>query len=80
MTDVAEKAWTCPKDGTEMSAMGRRAGAWRCPACQGVFLDIEAMRRRRGERPPAVARVVMSVAMSLLATLLVRRLLRHRTA
>jgi tRNA(Ile2) C34 agmatinyltransferase TiaS len=77
MTDVAVEAWACPKDGTEMASVGRRSGAWRCPACKAVFLDVEAMRRGRRDTPPAWAPVVMSVAMSLLATFLVRRLLRR---
>ena len=77
MTDVAEQAWTCPKDGTEMVSAGRRSGAWRCPVCKGVFLDVEAMRRGRNGRPPAWAPVVLSVAMSLFATFLARRVLRR---
>ncbi len=79
MTDVAELALACPKDGTEMVAAGRRSGAWRCPACKGVFLDVDAMRRGQRGRPPVWAPVVMSVAMSVLATLIARRFLR-RTA
>ena len=77
MTDVAEKAWNCPKDGTEMVPRGRRGGAWRCPACKGVFLDVEEMRRGRGKRPPVWAPIVASVALSVLATFLARRFLRR---
>ena len=76
MRDVAEKAWACPKDGTEMAPIGRRSGAWRCPACRGVFIDTEAMRRGRCGRPQKWAPVVTSVVVSLLATFVVRRLRR----
>lgn len=76
MTDQAEKAWACPKDGTEMAPVGRRSGAWRCPVCKAVFFDTEAMRRGRGGRPPQWAPVVTSVVVSLLATFVVRRLRR----
>ncbi len=77
MEDLAQHAWACPKDGTEMAPMGRRSGAWRCPSCKAVFLDVEAMRRGRPDNPPAWAPVVSSVVMSILATVIVRRL-RHR--
>jgi hypothetical protein len=77
MTDVTDKAWTCPKDGTEMAPMGRRSGAWRCLSCKAVFLDVEAIRRGRSEAPPVWMPVVASVAMSILATFIVRRLLRR---
>ena len=80
MTDVAEKAWACPKDGMEMAPVGRRSGAWRCPACKAVFLDTEAMRRGRPQKPPAWVPVVMSVTMSVLATVLARRFLRRPKA
>ena len=79
MTDETTTAWVCPKDGSAMEPMGRRGrgGAYRCPTCRGVFLDVEAMRRGRRAQPPMWAPVVMSVVMSLLATFIVRRL-RHR--
>jgi hypothetical protein len=77
MTDVAMGPWVCPKDGTGMSPIGRRSGAWRCPACKAVFLDVEAMRRKRGDRPAVVPQVVVSVAMSLVMTVLIRRFLRR---
>ena len=76
MTDEVAKAWACPKDGTEMAPIGRRSGAWRCPACKAVFLDVEAMRRGRRAKPPVWAPVVISVTMSILATLIARRFLR----
>lgn len=79
MTDETATPWLCPKDATAMEPMGRRGrgGAWRCPTCRGVFLDVEAMRRGRRGRPPKWAPVVTSVLMSLLATFVVRRLLRR---
>ena len=79
MTDETKTAWPCPKDGSAMQPMGRRGrgGAWRCPACRGVFIDTEAMRRGRGGQPPMWAPFVMSVLMSLLATFVVRRLRRR---
>jgi hypothetical protein len=79
VTDETKTAWPCPKDGSAMQPMGRRGrgGAWRCPACRGVFIDTEAMRRGRGGQPPMWAPFVMSVLMSLLATFVVRRLRRR---
>jgi hypothetical protein len=77
MTDETPTAWQCPKDGTAMQPMGRRAGAWRCPECRGIFIDTGAMRRGRAGRAPAWAPVVVSVLASLLATVLVRRLRRR---
>jgi hypothetical protein len=83
-TDEAKGALACPKDGRTMEPVGRRGrgGAYRCPACKGVFLDTEAMRRGRGGSPPAWARVAMSVLLSVLMsvgmTLLVRRLRQRR--
>jgi hypothetical protein len=81
MTDETTSAWACPKDATAMEPMGRRGrgGAYRCPTCKGVFLDVEAMRSGRKGQPPKWAPVVSSIVMSLLATFVVRRLLRHRT-
>jgi hypothetical protein len=80
MTETAT-AWACPKDGTTMEPMGRRGpgGARRCPTCRGVFLDVEAMRRARKGQAPTWAPFVMSLAMSIVMTLVVRRL-RHRGA
>jgi hypothetical protein len=80
MTETTS-AWVCPKDATAMEPMGRRGrgGAWRCPTCRGVFLDVEAMRGRRQGRPPTWAPFVMSLLMSIVMTLLIRRL-RHRGA
>lgn len=77
MTEVAERAPACPKDGTDMAPMGRRASAWRCPACNGVFIDVAAMRARGRGRPPLWAPVVWSVAVSVAATVIARRLLRR---
>ena len=76
MTDETTTAWQCPKDGTEMRPMGRRGrgGAWRCPMCQGIFIDSEAMRKGR---PPWWAPVVTSVLVSLLATAVAWRLRRR---
>ena len=76
MTEKTRMAWPCPKDGVAMQPMGRRAGAWRCPECRGVFIDTEAMRRGSGETPKWVP-VVTSVLLSLLATFIVRRLRRR---
>ena len=77
MTDVAQRAWACPKDGTEMAPMGRRSNAWRCPACKAVFLDVEAMGRGRTGKPPLWVPVISSVAMAAIATVIARRLFRH---
>jgi hypothetical protein len=81
MTDETTSAWVCPKDGTAMEPMGRRGrgGAYRCPTCRGVFLDVEAMRRKRDGRPPQWAPFVMSIAMSIAMTMLIRRLRHRRT-
>ena len=77
MTDETRTAWQCPKDGNVMQPLGRRSGAWRCPECRGVFIDTEAMRSKRGGRPPKWSPVVTSVLMSLLATFVVRRIRRR---
>ncbi len=71
---------TCPKDGSTMEAFGRRrrSGAYRCPTCQSVFLDVATLRQGRASRPPAWAPVLVSVLMSVGMTLLVRRLRRGR--
>ena len=78
-TTEAQSAMACPKDGTSMAPMGRRGrgGAYRCPECRGVFLDVEAMRRGRVGGPPSWAPLAVSILMSVGMTLLVRRL-RHR--
>ena len=77
MTDETQTAWKCPKDGMVMQPLGRRSGAWRCPTCRGVFLDVEDVRRRRGgQQPSKWAPVVSSILLSLLMTAVVRRLLR----
>jgi hypothetical protein len=80
MAEETRTAWQCPKDGTAMQPLGRRAGAYRCPDCRGVFIDTDAMRRRRGRRAAVMAPIVSSVLMSLLATFVVRRLRRRREA
>ena len=82
VTDEAQSAMACPKDGTSMEPVGRRGrgGAYRCPECKSIFLDMEAMRRRRAGQPPMWAPVVMSVLMSVGMTLLVRRLRRRPKA
>ena len=79
VSEETQTAWPCPKDGTAMQPMGRRGrgGAWRCPTCRGVFIDVEAMRRGRGAQPPKWSPAVTSVLMSLLATFVVRRLRRR---
>jgi hypothetical protein len=76
MTDETQTEWKCLKDGAAMQPMGRRGrgGAWRCPTCRGIFIDSEAMRRGR---PPWWAPVLTSVILSLLATVVVRRLRKH---
>jgi Transcription factor zinc-finger len=76
MVQDAKVVWNCPKDGTAMTPRGRRAAAWRCPACRGIFIDAEAMRQRRAGGPPKVARLLASAIVSLVATAVVRRL-RH---
>jgi hypothetical protein len=79
VTDQTETTWQCPKDEMVMQPLGRRGrgGVWRCPTCRGVFIDLEAMRRGRRERPPKWSPVVTSVLLSLLATFVVRRLRRR---
>ena len=81
MTDETTTVWACPKDGTTMTPMGRRArgGAWRCPTCRGIFLDTETMRRGRAGGPPPWVPMLTSVAWSLLAVAIVRRLRRHKS-
>ena len=78
----ARSAMACPKDGTPMARLGRRGrgGAYRCPECKSMFLDVEVMRRGRAGRPPRWAPVVMSVLVSVGMTLLVRRLRRRPKA
>lgn len=79
MTETAS-AWACPKDATAMEPMGRRGrgGAYRCPTCKGVFLDVEAMRSGRKGQPPKWAPMVTSIVMSIVMTMLIRRLARRR--
>jgi len=77
MTISSEGTWACPKDGTDMQHIGRRPGAWRCPTCNAVFLDIETMRSRRGGPSSPVRSIVGSIALSLVATLVARRVLRR---
>jgi hypothetical protein len=76
MTEETETGWKCPKDGTAMQSLGRRSGAWRCPACKGMFMDTEAMRRGR---PSKWSPVLTSILMSLLARAVVRHLRRRST-
>jgi tRNA(Ile2) C34 agmatinyltransferase TiaS len=76
MTDASGKAWQCPKDGMAMQSQGRRSGALRCPACTGIFMDTEAMRRGR---PSWWSPILTSVVMSLLARAVVRHLRRRST-
>jgi Transcription factor zinc-finger len=73
MADENETTWKCPKDGAVMQPLGRRGrgGAWRCPMCRAIFLDTEAMQQGR---PPWWGPVVTSVLVSLLATVVARRL------
>ena len=59
-----------------MQPLGRRSGTWRCPTCQGIFIDTGAMRQGR---PPWWTPVVTSIAMSLLARAVVRHLRRRST-
>jgi hypothetical protein len=77
VTNETQTAWQCPKDGTVMQPPGRRSRAWRCPKYRGIFIDTEAMRRGRRAKPPVWAPVVLSVTMSVLATLIARRFFRH---
>jgi hypothetical protein len=74
MTDETQTTWNCPKDGGTMQPLGRRSGTWRCPTCQGIFVDTGAMREGR---PPWWAPVVTSVLLSLLARAVVRRMRRR---
>jgi hypothetical protein len=74
VTNETQTAWQCPKDGMVMQPLGRRSGAWRCSTCKGIFMDTEAMRRGR---PPKWSPVLTSVLMSLLATVVARRLRRR---
>ena len=78
MTEVAEQAWACPRDGAVMVPMGRRAGAWRCPTCRGIFVDVQGMRPGRAGAPGVWPRVLLNVAVSLFAVALFRRLLRRK--
>jgi Transcription factor zinc-finger len=82
MTEETKVEWLCPKDGTAMESTGRGRGrwhgAWRCPQCRGIFLDVEAMRGQRGT-PPVWAPIVMSVVMSVVATLIMRRIRRRKS-
>jgi hypothetical protein len=73
MTDETTSVWKCPRDGAVMQPLGRRGrgGAWRCPICRAIFLDTKAMEQGR---PPWWAPVVTSVLVSLLATVVARRL------
>jgi hypothetical protein len=72
----------CPRDGTAMTPVGRRGGAYRCPTCRSMFLDVQRMRRGAAGRPPMwspiVSSIVMSVVMTMLARAIARRL-RHRS-
>ena len=77
MTDETTTEWQCPKDGATMQPLGRRSGTWRCPTCQGIFIDTGAMRRGRAGKPAWWLPVVTSIAMSLLATFEARRLRRR---
>lgn len=77
VTNETKTSWACPKDGTEMAPMGRRSGAWRCPACKAVFLDVEAMRRGPMGKQPVWTRAVLNVAMAVIVTVVARRFLRR---
>ena len=81
-TTGSQGAMPCPKDGTSMAPLGRRGrgGAYRCPECGGMFIDVETMRRGRAGGPPMWAPFAMSVLMSVGMTLLVRRLRRRPKA
>ena len=74
MTEKAGTGMPCPKDASAMKPMGRRASAWRCPTCQGVFIDTTAMRRGRSGRRPRFGQIVMNVLVIVAVTRLVRRL------
>ena len=82
LADEAKGVIECPKDGTSMAPIGRRGrgGAYRCPACRSVFIDMAAMRRGRRGAPPASLTILMSVLVSVGMTLLVRRLRRRKAA
>ncbi len=79
LTAEPESAMACPKDGAAMAPVGRRgrSGAYRCPECKSMFIDVEAMRHGAAGRAPMWSPFVMSVVMSVLMTVIVRRL-RHR--
>ena len=77
MADETQAAWQCPRDGTAMAPIGRRSGAWRCPQCRAVFLDVSAMRHGHDGQPPTWSPVVKIVLVSLLATFVARRLTRR---
>ena len=76
MTDGTQAAWQCPRDGTAMTPLGRRSGAWRCPSCRSIFIDMEAMRRGR---PSWWSPILKSVVISLLARAVVRHLRQRST-
>ncbi len=82
MTEEMPAPLACPKDGAEMSPTGRRPGVWRCPACRSVFVDVAAARAGRGRAAliPVVASVLLSVGLSLLVTVVVRRLRAQQAA
>jgi hypothetical protein len=74
MSNETKTAWQCPKDGTAMTPLGPRSGAWRCPTCKGMFMDTEAMRRGR---PSKWSPILTSILMSLVARAVVRRMRRR---
>jgi hypothetical protein len=74
MKEQVATTMPCPKDATAMKPIGRRASAWRCPTCQGVFIDTTAMRQGRTGRRPRLGRTVMNVLVVVAVTRLVRRL------
>ena len=58
-----------------MERLGRGRGyAYRCPTCRGVFLDIEGVRARRAGGPPVAPRALTNVVASVMALLVIRRL------
>jgi hypothetical protein len=79
VTDQSQAAMPCPKDGAAMRQMGRRGGAWRCPDCRSIFIDTEAMRRGRSQRPPAWFPLLVSVVATMLVCRVARRLCRAST-
>lgn len=72
--DAVQSDLRCPKCGAAMKATSRKGPLSTCPECRGVFIDRAAM--KRGGNP--LRQVVMSIAMSVIASVVVSRLMRRR--